>query len=397
MRLGFACVWDPNPRRTWSYTPWDLREALRRRPDVETIDLGIALPAAARRLLQLMSLRRESGRWVAAWEHLRLWEMGIAAYLNRRATKLRCDAVLQIQDLAVTSVPYFVYQDLSYDVLAGLLEQESQGLRQYFPHLDHESIARRRRRQHRIYAGASGVFAMSEFLRRSLVHQSGLAPSIVHTVHPGAVPSAVPASERDDARLTRTAPRRRLLFVGTTFRVKGGDQLIAALAQLRIKDPQIRLTVVGPSEWPEPGQVPAGVHFLGRVDPQRMPGILDSHDLLAVPSRFEGFGKIFIEALSRGLPCVGRNAFAMPEMIRPGENGDLVRGDSPEELAACIDRVLSDDGIYKTCAAERQEVLDWYNWDRAAGQMVEAMRNALACRVGSSPAGKTITQNAPGS
>jgi glycosyltransferase involved in cell wall biosynthesis len=382
VRLGFACVWDPDPRRTWSYTPWNLREALRRRADVEVIDVGIALPGAARRLLQLASLRRRSQRWITPWEHLRAWEIGLEAYLNRRAAALRCDAVLQIQDLAVTSTPYFVYQDLSYDVVLGLLEHGSEGLRRYFPHLDREAVLRRRERQLRVYQHAAGVLAMSDFLSRSLVERSGLDPAKVHTVHPGAAASAPATAPGAIAQPTpdRSPPRRRLLFVGTTFEVKAGDTVVAALAELRREDPNITLTVVGPVEWPLPGGVPDGVRFAGRVDPSSMPAFYDTHDVLVVPSRMEGFGKVFVEALARGLPCVGRDAFAMPELIRPGENGGLVRTEDPRELADCIAQVLAADGIYQRCAADRDDVLSWFNWDRAAAQVVAAVERALGSR-----------------
>jgi glycosyltransferase involved in cell wall biosynthesis len=313
------------------------------------------------------------------WEHLRWWEIGLEAYLDRRAVALRCDAVLQIQDLAVTSTPYFIYQDLSYDVVLDLLEEGSEGLRRYFPHLDRTAVLRRRERQLRVYRSSAGVLTMSEFLRRSLVEHTGLDAAKVHTVHPGAAASA-PANEPGfvvDAVPERRSPRRRLLFIGTTFEVKGGDTVVAALAELRRKDPNITLTIVGPAEWPLPGAVPAGVHFCGRVDPAAIPALYDSHDLLVVPSRMEGFGKVFIEALARGLPCVGRWAFAMPEVIRHGENGGLVRTEDPIELAHCIAKVLSDEAIYQRCAAERDEVRCWFNWDRAAAQVVGAIEQAL--------------------
>ena len=76
-RVGFACVWEADAPRTWSYTPWELREALRRcSADHEVVDLGIALPSALRRTMQLANLRRRGGRWVTPWEHWRPWEWG---------------------------------------------------------------------------------------------------------------------------------------------------------------------------------------------------------------------------------------------------------------------------------------------------------------------------------
>jgi glycosyltransferase involved in cell wall biosynthesis len=316
------------------------------------------------------------------WEHLRAWEHGLEAYLDRRATAFRCDAVLQIQDLAATSTPYFVYQDLSYDVVLELLERGSDGFRRYFPHLDRESLLRRRARQLRIYSHAAGVLTMSEFLRRSLIDRTGLEPAKVHTVYPGAIacaPKDVPGSTTEPSP-ERVPPRRRLLFVGTTFEVKAGDTVVAAFQQLRQGDPTFTLTIVGPAQWPLPGGVPEGIDFVGRVDPVAVPALYDGHDLLVMPSRMEGFGKVFVEALARGLPCIGRDAFAMPELVRPGENGGLVASDDPIELANCIAKVLADDGVYERCAAESEKVLSRFNWDRAAAQVVATVNATLHAR-----------------
>lgn len=383
LRLGFACVWDGDARRTWSYTPWELREALKRRGDVEVVDVGIMLPVVARRALQIASLRRRSGRWVMPWEHLRLWEAGAAAYLERRSAALQCDVVLQIQDLGVLSTPYLVYQDLSYDVILDLIDKGSEGLRRYFPHLVREHALRRRERQLRVYRSAAGVLAMSDFLRQSLVARTGLDPARVRTVHPGAVASAPTCSMPDPIGSNlRPAPRRRLLFVGTTFEVKAGDAVVAAFERLRLTDPQLTLTIVGPRIWPLPGSPPRGVRFLGRIDPSELSALYDGHDLLVVPSRLEGFGKVFVEALARGIPCIGRNAFAMPELIKDGENGGLVQSEKVEDLADCIARVLGDDGIYARCQAARNRVLEHFNWDRAAADVLFVAEQVLDSREG---------------
>ncbi len=377
LRVGFACVWEADAPRTWSYTPWDLREALRRQASPghesgpEIVDLGITPPLPVRRAMQLATLRRRGGRFVTPWEHWRPWEWASEQYLSLRADRSACDVVLEIQDLASTRRPYFLYQDLSYDIVADLLDDDSAGLAEYFPHLERSGVERRRARQVRIYEAAAGIFAMSQFLATSLVERTGIDPAKVHVVRPGARPSPMdpgpPAPRRPGAR-------RRLLFVGTTFGVKGGDLVVAATEILRREhDADITLTVVGPDRWPLGGGIPEGVRFLGRVGATEMDAIYASHDVLVVPSRLEGFGKVFVEALAHGLPCVGRNAFAMPEIIEPGRNGALVDGEDPVDLADGVWRTLQDEAVFERCAADRGEVLRTYNWDRAATDMLTLM------------------------
>jgi glycosyltransferase involved in cell wall biosynthesis len=119
------------------------------------------------------------------------------------------------------------------------------------------------------------------------------------------------------------------------------------------------------------------VDFRGPVDRDEVDRLMDSHDLFVMPSRLEGFGIAFVEALSRGLPCIGRNAFAMPEIIRPGVGGALVASDDPHELAAVIARTLQDDDLYTRCAAEAAHTRAYYTWERAAAEIRQAAARVL--------------------
>jgi glycosyltransferase involved in cell wall biosynthesis len=370
LRLGFACAWDANPVQTWSQTPWHLREALRRVADI--VDLGIELPDAGRAALKLLHARPWSGELVSGWKHSRLWDTICHQTLNPRARRSAVAAVLEIQDMASLDVPYFLYQDASYDVLLHLW-QTGTGRLPHFPMLDLDTIRRRAERQHRIFARASGVLAMSAWYARTLTEWSGVPAEKVHVVHPG-MNAAVGGRAR-----SRPAPRRQLLLVGKDFHTKGGEIVVAALALLsRELDPDITLTVAGPRRWPLPGPIPDGVRFLGRLPAAEIAALYSSHDLLVMPSRFEAFGIAFVEALASGLPCIGRRAFAMPELITPGHNGDLVDNDDPEALAACIARTLADDRLYLRCQSEAAAVAAHYTWDRAAADALSAVTSSLA-------------------
>lgn len=303
-----------------------------------------------------------------------VWQSALEFELDRSANALGCDVVLQIQDLGATSIPYLVYQDFSYDIAIANLVAGSPAVREYFPNFDVPSLHRLRLRQLRVYDGASALLAMSNFLRSSLINTTGIRPDKVFTVWPGVSTTAAEDDVDDMATPEASTPRKRLLFVGTSFLVKGGDQVLEALRILREQDSGMTLTIAGPASWPFQTPVPEGVEFIGRVDPKQLTQIYGRHDLLVVPSRLEGFGKVFIEALSHGIPCIGRNAFAMPELIQPGMNGDLVDGDDPGELAGRILNVLGDEAVYQHCRAARQQACSTFTWDRAAADVMRVVR-----------------------
>ena len=86
------------------------------------------------------------------------------------------------------------------------------------------------------------------------------------------------------------------------------------------------------------------VEFLGHVDFARLAGEYRRADVFCLPSRQEGFGIVFLEAMAAGLPIVAARAAAVPEVVIDGESGVLVDPDRPDELAAALDRLISDPG-----------------------------------------------------
>jgi len=64
-----------------------------------------------------------------------------------------------------------------------------------------------------------------------------------------------------------------------------------------------------------------------------------------MPSRGEGFGLVYLEAMRAGIPCVAARGGAAEEVVVDGETGLLIDPASPEELAAALARLLADPGL----------------------------------------------------
>jgi len=362
LRLGIACHWGQTRQSTWSGTPWRLRRALTDVTDV--VDVGSELARPVQLALKGLGARRTPQGWVTTWRHGSLTHELVQSDVRARVRRARPDVVLEIQDLAVLDTPFLVLQDLSY---ALLLEHFGPGGVPHFRALGRRRIEALRARQERIYEHAAGLLPMSEWMARSLLAH-GVPADRVHVVNPG-INAPLPA-EGDVVPERRRGETRRLLLVGRDFDTKGGAQVVAAFERLR-KDlgSRIGLTIAGPPTWPLRGEVPDGVTFLGPRPGSEIAALLDSHDLFVMPSLFEGFGIAFAEALARGLPCIGRDACAMPEIIDRASGGRLVTSESPDELADLIVDTLADDELYAACAAAAPGRRAHFTWERAADQV----------------------------
>lgn len=374
VRVGFAAVWDHPAEPTWSYIPWHLRNALTTAdPGTEVADVGLDLAPWQERALKLAHVRRLRGPQKSLWRYSPTLFRLASRTFEHRARRAACDAVLQTTPTAtVSGLPYFVYHDAGLDALHDHRDP-STGEYPYLPGVPDRTTSRLRRHQREVFCGAAGVFAFSEWLAESLVRRTGVDPARVHVVPPGRNAGSEAGPAGPHPRAEPGAPRRRLLFVGKAFQAKGGDLAMAALERIRARhDAGVTLTIAGPAA-PPGDRLPDGVEFLGRVPVHEVEALYHLHDLFVMPSRIEPFGIVFVEALAHGLPCVGRNAFAMPSMIRPGDNGALVDDDDPDRLADTIAGLLADDGVFERVEQQRAGVAAYYSWDRAAREMLEVI------------------------
>jgi glycosyltransferase involved in cell wall biosynthesis len=366
--IGFACLWGPHPRDTWSGTPWNLRGAMQ--PIADVVDLSVEPASWQQTAAKVTATRYAGGRWYSPWKQSRLGRSVIERTARARADALRPDTVLEIGDLAVFRQPFGIVQDLSFRLL---LDNVEDGRVRHFPGLSVRRIRQLRHRQQRVFAGASLLFPMSEWLARSMVTE-GVPPAKIHVNPPGVVVPRPP-----DAELQRRVegPRNRLLFVGRDFETKCGAQVVAALELLRRSgETSVSLTVIGPPAWPLESPIPDGVRFLGSLPHEQVLAQMREHDLFVMPSIFEGYGIVFAEALALGLPCVARDRCAMPEIVNTGVDGLLIGADAtdPTTLADRIGEALRSDAIYANAMRAARSAERERTWERSARTVVEAFR-----------------------
>ncbi|MBE7191244.1 MAG: glycosyltransferase family 4 protein [Gordonia polyisoprenivorans] len=295
--------------------------------------------------------------------------------LRSTAMKSGVDAVLQMSDYGqIADRPFFLYQDLSRRMILRRFTDES-ALPGEFNGISMKHLAEGAKRQQEIYQRAAAVFCMSEWLRADLV-AGGVEPSRAVVVPPGI---NVDVERVGESR--RSGPRSRLVIIGTEPIRKGLLEVLTALPLVRQSIRDAQLTVVGPSVWPVQGDVPDGVDFVGNLSRRGVADVLARSDLLVMPSRWEGFGMAFAEALVAGVPCIGRNDCAMPEIIEPPKYGRVVGGpDSPvppDELADAIVTALRDDALFERVAADRDLLADRFSWRRSAEAMTSVIRSEL--------------------
>lgn len=92
--------------------------------------------------------------------------------------------------------------------------------------------------------------------------------------------------------------------------------------------------------------IDALVHFHGSVSDEELGRLFSQSHIFVMPSRKEGFGIVFLEAMSAGLPCIGANHGGTPEVIDHGESGFLIEYGDVAQLAFYLGEFLAAPGLY---------------------------------------------------
>jgi phosphatidylinositol alpha-1,6-mannosyltransferase len=241
-------------------------------------------------------------------------------------------------------------------------------------------------RRERAVVGAWRLLANSEYTARSLRERFPRAAERVRVVtlcidpertgiwshsEPAAPPPREPAA----------------LIVGRLWseeRGKGHDELLDAWRGVRERVPRAQLWVVGDGDdrprlerrAREQGLADA-VRFLGHVSDAELGDVFRRASLFAMPSRQEGFGLVYAEAMWHGLPCIVSSADAGAEVVRAGQTGLVVPYGDAQALRAAVVELLSDpERCRRLGEAGRREARERFGFPRFRADLLRALELA---------------------
>ncbi len=222
-------------------------------------------------------------------------------------------------------------------------------------------------------------FGMTAYrIARALVVQTDREAALVRefapsrklrTIAPGIDLAAWSHPERD-LPAGIDLPPRYFLFVGRVASNKGLPTLLEALARLPA-DPRSVLVLMG-RDWGERGHLESRarelgigerVRFLDHVDPaSAYRGVIRRAHALVLPSEWEAFGLVLLEAMAAGTPIVATNVGGVPDVLDQGRVGRLVPFGDPDALAAAmraVDENPEETARLRTAALARVQGFDW--------------------------------------
>ncbi len=264
-----------------------------------------------------------------------------------------------------------------------------------------------RRVESRYLRSVDGFIFNSQTTRQTVERFAGSqAPSLV----------AYPAGDRFQSDISREEivsrahqdGQLRLLFVGNIIPRKGLHTLLGAVHQL--PGEIATLTVVGAPtinrsysnaifKQVAESNLQSRVRFLGLLNYEGLADQYRAHHILVVPSSYEGFGIVYLEGMSFGLPAVGSTDGGAGEVISHGENGFLVSpGDHSQLNSLLVDLHRDRSKLAQMSLAARQRFLEHPTWEETCAAIHIFLKNIANRRVNTeqrtkSPIPQRTTEN----
>jgi len=280
----------------------------------------------------------------------------LPAFPRRRPHAIRC--VCNIHDLIPLVHPEFTPRALKtrfYPVYKALMHQ----------------IARR----------VDTVVTGSESARRDIVRLLGIPGERIVVAPDGVAAHYGPAGEKPSAR----GGPKTVLYVGRSDPYKNLPGLVAVFARLvRETGMDVRLRIVGSPDarYPEAGEaarrlgVADRVEWSGYLDEAGLLKAYQEADVLALLSRYEGFGLPVLEAMACGTPIAASQASSLPEL-----GGDAALYFDPYDvpaIVAVIRRICRESGLAEALRARGLAQAARFSWERAADETMALYRRLIA-------------------
>ncbi len=196
-------------------------------------------------------------------------------------------------------------------------------------------------------------------------------------------------------RVGISADHKNIMFVGRIEPLKGIDTLLRAMALINARYPEVVenvcVAIIGGDPWSDDLdeemtrlhllRQELGVHdfvtFLGAKDQNTLPNYYAAAEMVIMPSHYESFGMVALEAMATGTPVIASEVGGLAFLIRDGENGFHVPSRDPEALAERIYELLTNPNCRDFLGKRALHYAKQYAWPIIVERMINVYQSLM--------------------
>ncbi|NJM88387.1 MAG: glycosyltransferase family 4 protein [Hydrococcus sp. RU_2_2] len=201
-----------------------------------------------------------------------------------------------------------------------------------------------------VFENAAKIVTRSQWARKSVIEDYNIHPEKVKVIYPG-------------VNLTKLTPPINknlqkpfnILFVGNDFDRKGGNDVLDVFLKLFYKEAELHLVTHTPIKCDYPNVY---IHNNIKAYTPQWLELYHQADVFVMPTYFEGFGWVFIEAMAAGLPVIATKINAIPEIVVHEETGFLIEKGDRNDLACKIRLLMENPALAKEMGIKGREIAE---------------------------------------
>jgi glycogen(starch) synthase len=232
---------------------------------------------------------------------------------------------------------------------------------------------------------ADAVIVCSEYMRNEVVTLFEPDEATVTVIANGIDPSDWTTTDARRRTMRRRYGTPLVVFAGRLEAEKGAQTLIEAMPALRRRVPDAQAVIIGTGGTEADlrarvrrRRLSEAVQFAGYVSDQDLRATVAAADVAVVPSLYEPFGFVALEAMVLGAPLVVARTGGLAEIVDEGRTGWQFTPGDPASLAATIEEVLADPKQARVrVAAAKEAVVERYGWSHIADRTDSVYRSVV--------------------
>ena len=349
-----------NPIGTWSGIPYQLRESLKEYFDVIFVDSN-----DTKVLSTIKTIAKRIEKKTVSRIFKPFYEREHKKLINRKLEGYRNIPVLEISENVYVDNDFYLYRDMSYACYPYVLDKFMNDSNDYghgmLKHVSKDALKQRIVNEEKLVSKSKGTFFMGQW-----------AVDLLKKIYPDdkdkfiAVGGGL-SKEFENLSIDKTY-NKKILFCGFDYLRKGGDLVEEAFKILKEKyDKDAELVIAGP----EINNHVEGVTYAGKVNKKELSKYFNDCTVFCMPSRFEAYGLVFLEAQCYGLPIVAVDDYEMHYFVKDGENGYLVKNYDAKEIAEALHKALNNKEMINNVINNATSFQKEHTWDVVARKIAD--------------------------
>lgn len=199
------------------------------------------------------------------------------------------------------------------------------------------------------------------------------------------IPNGIVISPKTDIHTARLP--MQIVYAGRLVQIKGVDVLVKAFATLVQDFPTAQLVIAGKGEEEQNLRdlvnglsLTEKVSFLGEINTEQVREVFASSGIVVIPSRYEPFGIVALEAMAEYTPIIASATGGLNEILSDEYSALLVPPENVIELSFALKRLLTDSNLGEGLANNAYQEVCKYSWEQIAEKTLEVYKNVIEKR-----------------